>query len=121
MMLPIISIEIDGKIVASFDIGGYTTISGKTLYIYLRSIYKPIARNPEIIELCGNQVNLKVLGIEIPARELVKHWSSLEDYRGFKFMMIFCEWLMEGVRPTTYLLIHIRKPRKSGNCLIRAR
>jgi len=33
MMLPIISIEIDGKIVASFDIGGYTTISGKTLYI----------------------------------------------------------------------------------------
>ena len=68
------------------------------LYIfYLRSIYEPIARNPEIIELCGNQVNLKVLGIEIPARELVKHWSSLEDYRGFKFMMIFCEWLVEGV------------------------
>ncbi|MCD6260595.1 MAG: hypothetical protein J7J28_02235 [Thaumarchaeota archaeon] len=83
-MLPIISIEIDGKIVASFDIGGYTTISGKTLYIYLRSIYKPIARNPEIMELCGNQVNLKVLGIEIPARELVEYWNSLEDYRGFK-------------------------------------
>ena len=26
MMLPIIPIKIDGKIVASFDIGGYTTI-----------------------------------------------------------------------------------------------
>ena len=64
MMLPIISIEIDGKIVASFDIGGYTTISGKTLYIYLRS-YEAIARNPEIIELSAyafvNQIRSRAL------------------------------------------------------------
>ena len=33
MMLPIIPIVIDGKIVASFDIGGYTTIMVK-LYIF---------------------------------------------------------------------------------------